>query len=86
MRKTTPSPTLTSPQPGERQGTSLLVRCWLEPHADAAEDPVLRGYVRNLRTGEESYIKNADSVARQILRSLAGANAAGDERAAEGAR
>jgi hypothetical protein len=72
---------------GERLGASLLVRCWLEPREDASESPIVRGYVKNLKTGEELFIKDVDSVGQQILRSLEPAAAAeGDERAAEGAR
>jgi hypothetical protein len=58
----------------ERQAASLLVRCWLEPNESADEAPVLRGYVRNLKTGEERFIKDLDSVGQQILRQLAPAD------------
>ena len=62
----------------ERSSASLLVRCWLEP-ASAGEPPTLRGYVKNLKTGEELYIKDLDTVGEQIRRTLidaAGATAA----------
>ena len=57
-------------QMGERQTASLLVRCWLEPREDETEAPVVRGYVKNLKTGEEILIKDLDSVGRQILHYL----------------
>jgi hypothetical protein len=55
----------------ERPAASLLVRCWLEPQPRAEEAPILRGYVRNLKTGEETFIKDLESVGLQILRQLA---------------
>lgn len=61
-------------QTGERSGASLLVRCWLEPRT-SDESPILRGYLKNLRTGEEHFIKDLDSVGQQILRSLEAAGA-----------
>lgn len=54
----------------ERPAASLLVRCWLEPQPRAEEAPILRGYVRNLKTGEERFIKDVDGLGQQILRSL----------------
>jgi hypothetical protein len=62
-------------QTQERPGASLLVRCWLEPR-NSDESPILRGYLKNLRTGEEHFIKDLDSVGQQILRSLTNADAA----------
>ena len=58
----------------ERQAASLLVRCWLEPSETPSAEPVLRGYVRNLKTGEERFIKDLDSVGQQILRQLSPAD------------
>jgi hypothetical protein len=55
----------------ERPAASLLVRCWLEPQPRAEAAPILRGYVRNLKTGEETFIKDLESVGLQILRQLA---------------
>ena len=55
----------------ERPAASLLVRCWLEPNETPDEAPILRGYVRNLKTGEERFIKDLESVGQQILRQLA---------------
>jgi hypothetical protein len=55
---------------GERSSASLLVRCWLEPSGVAGEPPALRGYVKNLKTGEETFFKDFDAVSQQIQRSL----------------
>jgi hypothetical protein len=55
----------------ERPSASLLVRCWLEPREGAGEAPILRGYVKNLKTGEEQFIKDLDAVGEQIRRQLA---------------
>ena len=63
-------------QMGERQTASLLVRCWLEPHSNGTDTPVVRGYVKNLKTGEEILIKDLDSVGRQILHYLSLASSA----------
>ena len=60
---------------GERSGASLLVRCWLEPREDSSESPIVRGYVKNLKTGEEHFIKDVDSVGEQIRRTLEPATA-----------
>jgi hypothetical protein len=54
----------------ERPSASLLVRCWLEPREGAGEAPILRGYVKNLKTGEEQFIKDLDAVGEQIRRNL----------------
>lgn len=79
MREESPMPRQEGSQTQERPGASLLVRCWLEPR-NSDESPILRGYLKNLRTGEEHFIKDLDSVGQQILRSLepAGADAASE--------
>lgn len=69
-----------SPQPpSERPSTSLLVRCWLEPGEGESGAPILRGYVRNLKTGEQTFIGDADAVGQQILRQLTTAAARSSE-------
>lgn len=50
--------------------TSLLVRFWLEPRESSEGKPVLRGYFRNLRTGEEAYIQHPKNLEEHILRQL----------------
>jgi hypothetical protein len=74
-------PTPPRPAPAnadERPSASLLVRCWLEPSATGDGKPALRGYVKNLRTGEEMFIKDLGAVGEEIRRSLeAGASRPG---------
>jgi hypothetical protein len=66
-----PSPLRVEPSStGERSSASLLVRCWLEPSGVAGEPPALRGYVKNLKTGEELFIKDLDAVGQEIQRHL----------------
>ena len=66
-------PTAPRPEPAnadERPSASLLVRCWLEPSANAEQPTALRGYVKNLKTGEEMFIKDLGAVGDEIRRSL----------------
>ena len=54
---------------GSRNPSALvLVRCWLEPRRGA--DPVLRGYVRDLRTGREIPIADLRSIEDQVRKQL----------------
>jgi hypothetical protein len=46
----------------------VLVRCWLEPCRGG--DPVLRGYVRDLRTGMETPIADMRSIEDQVRKQL----------------
>ena len=65
-----PSAAADSRPASERPSASLLVRCWLEPRERTGEPPILRGYVKNLKTGEETYIADLDAVGAQIRRNL----------------
>ncbi len=47
---------------------SYLVRFWLEPQD--GEEPSLRGYVRHLGTGEESYVGDPGELGEHILKQL----------------
>jgi hypothetical protein len=49
---------------------SWLVRCWEEPREAAQEEPVLRCYIRDLRTGEEHYLNDPRRVGELMLRQL----------------
>jgi hypothetical protein len=57
-----------SRQRRSRASASLLVRCWLEPREGA--EPVFRGVVRNLATGEETMIGDPGVVAELLVRQL----------------
>ncbi|HEY0514518.1 MAG TPA: hypothetical protein VGH73_21630 [Thermoanaerobaculia bacterium] len=37
---------------------SWLVRCWEEPRDQPQGDPVLRCFIRDLKTGEERYLSD----------------------------
>ena len=52
----------------EKPSALLLVRCWLEP-AQSGE-PVVRGYIRDLRSGNEIAIANLKAVEEQVRRQL----------------
>jgi hypothetical protein len=75
MNEKSPMPRQEGSHTGERSGASLLVRCWLEPRT-SDESPILRGYLKNLRTGEEHFIKDLDTVSEHIRIALDSATAA----------
>lgn len=59
---------------------SWLVRCWEEPRELAHAEPVLRCFVRDLRTGEERYLTDPREIGELVLRQLRAAhNAARNE-------
>jgi hypothetical protein len=37
---------------------SWLIRCWEEPTKQSQDDPVVRGFVRDLKTGKERYVSD----------------------------
>ena len=51
--------------PFERRagGSSYLVRVWREPGEGASPEEPARFYVRNLRSGEERYLKGPEHLA-----------------------
>lgn len=49
-------------------GTSYLVRLWREPDGDRAGLEPARVYIRDLRSGEERYLKNLDGLADYLDR------------------
>lgn len=55
---------------GGRRSQSFLVRVWVEPREVAGEACRVRTYVRDLRTGEESYLDDpselTDHLSRQV--------------------
>ena len=58
---------------------SWLVRCWEEPREHAQAEPVLRCFVRDLRTGEERYLKDPREIGELVLRQLRAAYGAKSE-------
>ena len=49
---------------------SFLVRFWQEPRDTDSGQPLLRGYVRNLRTGAERYVSTPDELPAQVRSAL----------------
>ncbi len=66
-----------------RNNTSFLLRIWAEPREEEGLEQVLRGYLRNLRTGEELFVADpgalSDEIKRQVLGDI-GNEAEGDEK------
>ncbi len=52
------------------QTSSFLVRCWAEPREQESREPVVRVYVRNLKTGKEQYLSSPIEVAELLLRDV----------------
>lgn len=49
---------------------SWLIRCWEEPREAPHAEPVLRCFVRDLRTGEERYLTDPREIGDLVLRQL----------------
>ncbi len=49
---------------------SWLVRCWEEPREGEHETPVYRCSVRDLRSGEESYLSDPREIGELMLRQV----------------
>jgi hypothetical protein len=58
---------------------SWLVRCWEEPREHAHAEPVLRCFVRDLRTGEERYLTDPREIGELVLRQLRATHGAKSE-------
>lgn len=54
----------------ERRAHSYLVRVWVEPREMEGESARVRGYVRDLRTGEETYLNDPDELGPYLDRQL----------------
>lgn len=66
---------------GERTTCSFLVRVWSEPRETDEEGAAVRGYLRNLQTGEEQYVTEPAAIGKLIERSLEEVEAAADRQA-----
>lgn len=60
------------PTAAQAEAASFLVRFWREPRGKADEAPVLRGFVRNLKTGEERYLAGPEQLAEHVRGYLEG--------------
>ena len=66
---------------------SWLVRCWEEPRERPQDGPVLRGFVRDLKTGEERYLSDPRELGELLSREMRGADwATADEQENPGTR
>ncbi len=55
----------------ERRVASFLLRFWMEPREAEGEEPVFRGYIRHLQTGEEAYLTDPEAIIELVRRWLA---------------
>lgn len=72
-RRAMTSRTLRSPHldhAARRRARSYLVRLWVEPRELDGEEERVLGYVRDLRTGEETYLCSPDELAAVLGRNL----------------
>lgn len=58
---------------------SWLVRFWEEPREDPQETPVVRCFIRDLRTGEERYVNDPRELGGLMLQRLRAAREEADE-------
>jgi hypothetical protein len=49
---------------------SWLVRCWEEPSQQAGDGPVLRGFVRDLKTGKERYLSDPGALGEIVTQEI----------------
>lgn len=54
----------------DRTAASFLLRVWEEPRSDTGEPPVVRVFLRNLKTHEEVYLKDLENLGDLVLGSL----------------
>lgn len=54
----------------ERRAQSYLVRVWLEPREVEGKPARVRGFVRDLRTGEERYLNDPAELSSYLGRQL----------------
>jgi|GEM_PF-4128640 len=56
----------------EHPSGSFLLRIWSEPREAEGEAPRVRVFLRNLKTGEESYLGDLDQLGDTVLRQFQG--------------
>jgi hypothetical protein len=56
--------------PGDRSSGSFLIRVWYEAREIDGSAPAFRGYIKNLHTGEERFVRDPATVSEQILRQM----------------
>lgn len=58
------------PPTDDRSSGSFLVRIWYEAREIDGGAPAFRGYIKNLHTGEERFVRDPANVSEQILRQM----------------
>lgn len=54
----------------DHQSGSFLIRFWTEPREVDAGEETVRGFVRNLKTGEEQYLNDPQKLGELVLEAL----------------
>lgn len=67
-----PAPSWSASATQATRTQSFLVRMWWETHEAAGETAAMRAYVRDLRTGEEGYVKDPAELAEYLGRQVSG--------------
>jgi hypothetical protein len=47
-----------------------LVRCWEEPSEQSEDRPVLRGFIRDLKTGKERYLSDPGELGEMVTQEI----------------
>lgn len=55
---------------GDRSTGAFLIRVWYEAREIDGGAPEFRGYIKNLHTGEERFVRDPANVSEQILRQM----------------
>lgn len=61
------------------RSASFLVRLWAEPREIEGESAPVRGFLRNLRTGEEHYLSDPGGLAELLTRPLVASESAEED-------
>lgn len=60
---------------------SWLVRCWEEPSQQPEGHPVLRGFIRDLKTGKERYLSDPGELGEMVTQEILEAEHAREDEA-----
>lgn len=56
----------------DRSSASFLVRVWYEARESDGGEPAFRGYIKNLQTGDEHFVRHPADIGEAIGRSCGG--------------
>ncbi len=62
---------------------SWLIRCWEEPSQQSEDRPVLRGFVRDLKTGKERYLSDPGELGELVTQEILEAERTKEDEAEE---